>query len=371
MKVLHICNNFLGSRVHQEMADASRALGISNTVFAPVVLLSGRVTPHENEYVRQCVRSADRYFYLRKQAKTYRCLRETLSPVDFDLVHTHCVFTDGNVALRLKREYGIPYLVTVNNTDLNHFFRLRRFLRGRGLRIMREAACIVFITEPYCRRVFEKYVPRQYQAEFREKTRIIPFGIDGFWFENAVPAPRTLGEKGYLRLIFAGDICENKNLKLLLEAVELLHRNGREVSLTVAGKALDPELVRTLRESGPHIAYVGLLSKEELLTYYRQADLFVMPSHKETFGLVYAEAMSQGLPVLYTRGQGFDGQFPDGTVGYAVSDTDPRELAEKIGQAADNYEALSANCVRLVEKFRWASIAKQYQEIYQTITERK
>lgn len=40
-----------------------------------------------------------------------------------------------------------------------------------------------------------------------------------------------------------------------------------------------------------------------------------MPSHKETFGLVYAEAMSQGLPIIYTKNQGFDGQFPDGYVG--------------------------------------------------------
>jgi len=49
-----------------------------------------------------------------------------------------------------------------------------------------------------------------------------------------------------------------------------------------------------------------------------------MPSITETFGLVYAEALSQGLPVLYTRGQGFDRQFEEGEVGYAVDCFDDR-----------------------------------------------
>lgn len=55
-----------------------------------------------------------------------------------------------------------------------------------------------------------------------------------------------------------------------------------------------------------------------------------MPSFTESFGLVYAEAMSQGLPVIYSKGQGFDGQFAEGVVGYHVDAHDPEELCENI-----------------------------------------
>lgn len=54
---------------------------------------------------------------------------------------------------------------------------------------------------------------------------------------------------------------------------------------------------------------------------FAESDIFVMVSHSETFGLVYIEALSQGLPILYTRGQGIDGT-----------------LKEKIGEAADSYD---------------------------------
>ena len=52
-------------------------------------------------------------------------------------------------------------------------------------------------------------------------------------------------------------------------------------------------------------------------------------------------------------------------MGYAVSDTDPGELADRIELAVSRYTELSANCIRLVRKFSWDSIAEQYQELYQ------
>ena len=69
---------------------------------------------------------------------------------------------------------------------------------------------------------------------------------------------------------------------------------------------------------------------ENFIKYFIESDIFVMPSRYETFGLVYVEALSQGLPVIYTRGQGFDGQIPDGEVGYSVKCNDVNEIAEKL-----------------------------------------
>ena len=99
----------------------------------------------------------------------------------------------------------------------------------------------------------------------------------------------------------------------------------------------------------------------------RQSDIFIMPSHTETFGLVYAEAMSQGLPVLYTKGQGFDGHFPDGTVGYAVNDHDPTDVAEKIKEAVAHYDVLARNAYESSIRFSWDTIADRYKGLYEDI----
>ncbi|MCM1113853.1 MAG: glycosyltransferase family 4 protein, partial [Muribaculum sp.] len=100
-------------------------------------------------------------------------------------------------------------------------------------------------------------------------------------------------------------------------------------------------------------------------------DLFVMPSRTETFGLVYAEAISQGLPVLYTRGQGFDGQFTEGVVGYAVDADNPGEIAERIADAAEHLAELSGNGLRLAERFCWREICERYRDLYEEIQARE
>lgn len=366
MKVLHICNNYIMSTVHQEMANASRALGTQNTVFVPLPDLAGngRVTLGEGEYAVKCVSRADRYFYYRKQEKIYQALRKTVSPEKFDLIHTHCVFSDGNNALRLKRELGIPYLVTVNNTDLNAFFRLRKLLHSRGMEILREASYIIFISESYRKSLFQKYVPNALQKELYEKTRIIPFGLDSFWLDNPCREEKILSNAQQLRLFYAGTIDQNKNIGVTLQAMELLRRKGWDVTLTAAGAAAMPALLKRLSKN-TSFQYVGPQPKEKLIEYYRQSDLFVMPSLTETFGLVYAEALSQGLPIIYSQGQGFDGQFPEGYVGFSANPRSAESIAEAIEQTAANYAALQKNCTAAARKFDWSTIAAQYQALYE------
>ncbi len=364
MNILHICNNFISSTVHQKMVQASRSLEIRNTVFAPVVTLEGRVTPAEDEYAKVCVTSLDRFFFHKKQKKTYNCLRETVNIEDYDYVHTHCVFTDGNVALRLKKEFGVPYLVTINNTDLNHFFKLRLLLRKRGIEILKQASAIIFIAEPYKRIAFEKYIPEELHTGLLSKTWVLPFGIDDFWFKHKAESPKEITNAKHIKFFYAGDINKNKNIDLTVKAIQTLKSRGLTAELVLAGKIHDQALFNTLTKN-PFVSYAGTLNREELKTRYRNSDIFVMPSHTDTFGLVYAESMSQATPVLYTRGQGFDDQFPDGTVGFAVSDTDPAELAEKALKIMDDYGTFSRNCLNHLDKFNWYKIAEQYKNIYE------
>jgi len=92
-----------------------------------------------------------------------------------------------------------------------------------------------------------------------------------------------------------------------------------------------------------------------------------MPSYNETFGLVYLEAMSQGLPIIYTKREGVDGYFKDGTVGYSVNPKDVNDIVKKIEMIISNYNRISKNCLGLVEKFSWDKIAKIYYNIYKSI----
>ena len=93
-----------------------------------------------------------------------------------------------------------------------------------------------------------------------------------------------------------------------------------------------------------------------------------MPSTDETFGLVYPEAMSQGLPVIYSRGEGFYGQIPEGAAGYAVDPHSTDEVAEAIVRVMREYRQLSAHAPELAGQFDWEDIVARYREIYRTVT---
>ena len=92
-----------------------------------------------------------------------------------------------------------------------------------------------------------------------------------------------------------------------------------------------------------------------------------MPSWQETFGLVYAEAMSQGLPVIYSKGQGFDGQFPEGQVGFSVNSASAKSVAEGIIGVIENYSQIAPNCIPSAARFDWHDICQQYLEIYDRV----
>ena len=369
MKVLHINCNYIYSALHERLTERLESLEVHNLVFAPVSSTGGAaITPGKNVTVSECFRKTDRYFFHRKQEKIYRSAEKNLDLTGVDCIHAHTLFTDGNCARRLARELGVPYIVAVRNTDVNAFFKKRPLLHGRGIAIMRGAQRIIFLSESYRNMVFERYIPAGLRGELLKKAEVIPNGIDDFWLANRDWRQRKLPEQGPVRLIYVGRIDRNKNIPLIQQAMERLRRRGLDTELTVVGKVQDQTEFKKIREDR-YTTYHEPVDKEQLIHIYRENHIFVMVSHTETFGLVYAEAMSQGLPVIYTRGQGFDGQFIDGTVGYATSDQDAAKLADCIQNVLAHYEELSENARERVGKFDWGEIAGHYRQMYRNIVD--
>ena len=366
--VLHINCNYIGTPLHQTMVEHLSALGIDNLVFVPTYNANTAIIKaNSNVRVCECFNKWDRLLFDYKQSKIIAGLEKNLEPAEFDLIHAYTLFTDGNCARKISKKYGIPYVVAVRNTDVNTFFKLRPHLRKRGIQIMQDAEAVFFLSKTYRDQVFNQYIPRELQEAMLKKTYIIPNGIDDFWHTNKNNENRTIHSP--IRLIYAGTITKNKNIEETQEAMHLLTKKGIETELMVVGKIIDKSIHKKITDD-PQIKYHSPVPKEELIDFYRNADIFVMPSHTESFGLVYAEAMSQGLPVIYTKWQGFDGQFDEGEVGFHVSDKRYEEIAEAIESICSKYNELSANSVKGIERFKWDRICKNYRDLYCKILEK-
>lgn len=364
MHILQIANGYFQSDLFDKLFTGLEEQGVMSQIIVPVENGSKESPVQPNVSVLPCFSQLDRMLFFRKQRNILKRLQE-INIKQFDVIHAHTVFSGGYSAYYLYKKYGIPYVVAVRNTDVNVFFKYMLHLRHVGIQIMRNAARIVFLSPAYQEEVLSKYVPARHREEIKKKCVVIPNGIAKIFF-TLKGKTRTLPKENTIRLLYVGEILANKNLELTIQGAEYLRRQGMDVSITAVGPVLDQKYQKLMDET-PFLTHYNKCPQEEVIAHLQQADIFVMPSHAETFGLVYAEAMSQGLPVLYTRGQGFDGHFPEGTVGYGVSDTDATELAERIKQVISSYEEISANCIQMVDKFNWETIAEEYKQIYRTI----
>ncbi len=342
-------------------------MGYTNQVYVPTYDKNiGVITPNANVIVSECFKKWDRLFFDYKQRKILKDIESKIKVDQFDCIHAYTLFTDGNCARKLSKKYNVPYVVAVRNTDVNAFFAKMIHLRKRGIKIMRDAKAIFFLSEAYRKQVFDKYVPEKFKEELLAKTRIIPNGIDDFWFENEMNESKVLTSNKSARIVFAGRIDKNKNVPTTQKAISILRDKGYELSLTVVGKVEDKEEYKRILNDSSTVV-LDPMGKEKLIDVYRNADIFVMPSFTESFGLVYVEAMTQGLPVVYSKGQGFDGQFQEGEAGYSASAYSPDSVAEAIEKVINEHEAISPRVAHLAKRFNWTEIAKDYDLIYNKI----
>lgn len=366
MKILHI-NSYYGTGVfYKHLYDEQVKSGLDIDVYIPVLKsfdCSGRAFG-EYTKVRRVFNQTDRVFFHLKQRKITTDIKSTYDLTKFDLVHAHSLFTNGYVAMKLNQEFQIPYCVAVRNTDVNLFFKRMIHLRKTGIRILENASRVIFLSPAYRDEVIENIVPVQLRKKIRNKSVVIPNGIDPFWIEN-IGSPKSIEGKKEIRLLHVGEISKNKNIQTTLRAMNQMNKEESSLSytLTAVGKIKNKKLLAKLK-TNDHFRYIEPQKKEELIHIYRDHDIFVMPSIHETFGLVYAEAMSQGLPVIYSRGQGFDGQFEDGEVGYAVGCFEINEVAERVAKIIDSYHQISDSSIVDCRIFSWKDISDFYKRVY-------
>jgi glycosyltransferase involved in cell wall biosynthesis len=307
------------------------------------------------------------------RSKIRRVVKDILSIVDpssFDLAHAHFLYSDGAVARVLHERFGLPYIVAVRNTDVNVFMRFRPDLRWRCWDIVAHARHVVFLSPAYLD-VLLRRAPTSVRANLAEKARVIPNGLSSFWMDQRHDETRKVRDDDVLKLLYVGELSKNKNIVTSITAAALLNRE-RPTTLTLVGAGGDAEsAIDAVIASGkyPFVSRLGRVDDpSKLAAIYRDHDVFVMPSFRETFGVAYIEALSQGLPIVFSRGQGVDGYFEPRSVGEPVDPHDVGSIRQAISSLAENLHARRARCVAAAGAFAWPGIAESYVGLYRAIS---
>lgn len=376
MKVLHICNDFCDSKVHGELYRELDAKGVEQVVYTyfrdPTLCGRNRFEAHSTGFIyRSVLRPIHRFLYHKKQHDVYEDIKAQLSQSlqSFDLVHATTLFSDGGLAYRLYKDCGIPYVVSVRNTDVDVFLAYAPHTWLTGLRVLHSARRIVFISKAIKEKFCRHPLIRPIFPSFEEKIVIQPNGIDAYWLDNVRSYPTFHN----YNVLYVGRFDRNKNVKKLCRAVVELRSRYPDIQLHLVGGGDSRSLkdivymrgIENMIDRYPKtiLCHGKIYDKAVLKDIYSQCSVFAMPSFHETFGLVYLEALSQHLAIVYTRGQGVDGML-DRRVGEAVrasSKTDIKKAIDKIFAHRDKY--LVSEVVDF-SQFRWDTIASHYIDIY-------
>ncbi|MFW3362155.1 glycosyltransferase family 4 protein [Aerococcus viridans] len=368
MKILHTCSYYSTSPLFRQLFDRQVADGHDIDVYVPISNQFPEERIASKASYAQTVRvfnHIESFFYFYKQNKIYRDLEKRYKTGEYDLIHAHSLFTNGYMAYQIHKEYGTPYVVAVRSNEVADFFRKAFWLRPIGLNILKNASQIIFISQNNFENTFEKYIPTSIKKELLAKTLVLPNGIDQFWHEHAFENRQgTLNEP--LKIVATAKVQKAKNLITLSDYVAAYNRDVAPAELHIIGPNWDQGIFDELIKK-PYVNYHEPMDKNQLIAFYRTADIFALLSSPETFGLVYVEAMSQALPVIYTKGEGFDGFFPNKRVGVSVDRFDVTAFKDAIDYIKKYYPEISKNALKESKKFQWDDIHQDYIDIYNRI----
>lgn len=371
MNVLHLCSDFARQEIYAHLISWLEAKSISRQhVYIPV----RTETELNGNRDSKLQRTTYRYSYILQprhrllyRSKIKLITRDVLQNDDvdtFDVIHAHFLFSDGGVAYALHKRYAIPYIVALRNTDLNFFLKYRPDLRATAWKIVESASSIIFLSPSY-QNAFLKKVPNPLRNLVEEKSKIVPNGIADLWHEWPEASRPKIDP--IVRLLYVGDFSRNKNVKRVVRAAEML-RKFTDISLTLVGGGGNADArIKAMLHTGryPFIQYLGRENdKQKLREIYRQNDIFVMPSFRETFGVAYIEALSQGLPIVHSYGQGIDGYFSANTVSEATDPSSVSAIAASIQRLSNRRDLVRLTCIAEAKRFEWKTIAGEYLDIY-------
>jgi len=204
---------------------------------------------------------------------------------------------------------------------------------------------------------------------------LIPNGIDVSDFENLPVREEAEGLLPNLKdkrvLLFLSRVHPKKGLDLLLKAWRTLGRERRDWLLVIAGPdqlGYAQELKRLAEETDlkDSVAFTGAVFGKEKLAAYALADLFVLPSHSENFGIAIAEALASGLPVVATRGTPWRGLNEHGCGWWIESsvETLADTLREALSHSQPELAAMGAKGRSwMIKDFAWERLAADMVEV--------
>jgi glycogen synthase len=299
-------------------------------------------------------------------AATRRGILTTLRAHWTDVLHVHCVSSNGYYALRAARHTGLPLVVTMHgelSMDANGAYQRSAFLRATWRAVLDHADLVTGCSQ----HVMDEAV-RAYGPALLGKARVIPNGVDLDAVRAAEPEKRP---RPYVLGI--GRLVRQKGFDLLIDGFARIAGDHRDLDLLLAGDGPERDsLVRQAAGSpfAGRIEFAGSVPAPRAFALLRGASAFVLASRHEPQGIVILEAMAAGAPVAAAAVGGVPEIVRDGVNGLLFEGGSAQGLAAKLTLILTDRAGAAARAQRAghdAAALTWQRIADTYAQVYASV----
>ncbi|MGD1275956.1 MAG: glycosyltransferase [Tepidisphaeraceae bacterium] len=290
------------------------------------------------------------------------------------VAHLHCPWTASNLQMsKIARRLGVPYIVSIHGmlddwSMAQKHLKKRLFLMIGGRRFLRRAARIHYSAAAE-RDQAQKWVGGSQPIVLPLLVDLAPFQI----LPGEGPARTRFPALNVdePKLLFLSRLHEKKGADVLIEAAALLRDSGRTFKVFIAGSGA-PAYQMQLQQRidrlglGGEVAFLGMVSGVEKISLYEAADLFILPTRQENFGMVLIEALAAATPVVTTRETDIWQEIQ--SAGGTIVDNTPQALCTALTRLLDDPGLLTALGERgrqwVLKHFEANSLAAGYETMY-------
>ncbi len=297
--------------------------------------------------------------------QSYWFAKKLIKKNKYDLSHSFFAVPCGFISYLLKKQYKIPYIVSLRGSDVpgysERFQKLYKIITPIIHLVWHNAQAVVTNSKGLTE-LAQKSSPKQ---QFLE----IVNGVDINFYK---PGLRSVTDRQKeFRILLASRLTKRKGFEYAIEAFAKLVKKYPQITMRIAGgegnatKDLKEQVQKLKLED--EIKFTGLYNKDESAEIYNWADVFVMPSLNEGMSNNLLEALASGLPVLMTPTGGAEELVNNGKNGYLIKMKDVDSIVEKLEilirnpQKCDEFGQVSH---KMAEGMSWSSVAEQYAKLY-------
>lgn len=289
-------------------------------------------------------------------------IEEVRKEFNFDLVHAHTSYLDGNAARAIFKKYKTPYVIT-EHTGPFETITSNPFVKRQTYQAIRDAQQVWGVSDAQQQTIRDHFMD---EPAVKDKIQVMYNGVDMTRFSIQ---PKK--EKKKITFMFIGYLVPIKNVDILLQSFEALHSLYPDTELILIGEGeCEAELkkkVTQLRSQGD-IKFLGAKPHKEIPDLLnQQCDILVLPSEKETFGVVLIEAMASGIPCVSTYNGGAESIIVNDRLGQLCEPGNVEALTQAMQMVMKNLHTYNPAEIAqyAADKFSQQTIAEQLEKAYQ------